>query len=115
VNKYKSHSTIYCKGTPVHARGALLYNHYIKDKDLTNKYSLIQSGEKLKFCYLKKPNPIRENVISFIQVLPKEFGLEQYIDYDLQFGKSFLEPLRIILDAIGWSVEKTTTLESFFA
>ena len=97
VQKYKSHSDI-----------------YIKEKKLTNKYSLIQNGEKIKFCYLKKPNTIHENVLSFIQDYPVELGLDKYIDYDLQFNKAFLEPLKIILDAIGWSVEKTANLESFF-
>ena len=92
-----------------------LFNHYIKQKKLTNKYSLIQNGEKIKFLYLKKPNPIHENVLSFIQEWPKELDLNKYIDYDLQFEKAFLEPLKIILDSIGWSVEKTTTLEAFFA
>jgi len=114
VIKYKSHSTIYAKGTPIHVRGALLYNHYIKENKLDNKYSLIQNGEKIKFCYLKKPNIIHENVISFIQDFPKELNLDKYVDYDLQFDKSFLDPLRIILDSIGWNVEKTNTLESFF-
>jgi DNA polymerase elongation subunit (family B) len=114
VVKYKSNSTIYSKGTPIHVRGALLYNHYIKENKLTNKYSLIQNGEKIKFCYLKKPNIIHENIISFIQDFPKELNLDKYIDYDLQFEKSFLEPLKIILDSIGWEVEKTNTLESFF-
>ena len=94
VRKYHSHSSIYSKGTPIHARGALLFNHYIKDKKLTNKYSLIANGEKIKFLYLKKPNIIQENVISFIQDFPHELGLDKYIDYDLQFEKSFVEPLR---------------------
>ena len=114
VVKYKSSSNIYSKGTPIHARGALLFNHYIKENKLDNKYSLIKNGEKIKFCYLKKPNIIHENVISFIQEFPKELGLNQYVDYDLQFEKSFLEPLKAILDSIGWKVEKTNTLDSFF-
>ena len=114
VQKYKSSSNIYIKGTPIHVRGALLFNHYIKENNLTNKYSLIQNGEKIKFCYLKKPNIIHENIISFIQEFPKELGIDKYIDYDLQFEKAFLEPLKIILDAIGWKVEKTVNLESFF-
>jgi DNA polymerase elongation subunit (family B) len=114
VVKYKSHSSIYNKGTPIHARGALLYNHYIVKNKLDAKYSLIQNGEKIKFCYLKKPNHIHENVISFIQDFPKELNLDKYVDYDLQFEKSFLEPLKAILDAIGWSVEKTVNLELFF-
>jgi len=115
VVKYKSHSDIYVKGTPIHCRGALLFNHYIKEKKLTNKYSLINNGEKIKFIYLKKPNIIQENVISFIQDFPRELNLDKYIDYDLQFEKSFVEPLKSILDAIGWNVEKTVNLELFFA
>jgi DNA polymerase elongation subunit (family B) len=115
VRKYRSHSDIYMKGTPIHIRGALLFNHYIKEKNLTNKYSLIGNGEKIKFIYLKKPNIIRENIISFIQDFPIELGLDKYIDYELQFEKSFLEPLKSILDAIGWNVEKTVNLELFFS
>ena len=115
VRKYNSSSSIYVKGTPIHIRGALLFNHYVKKKKLTNKYSLIGNGEKVKFIYLKKPNIIQENVVSFIQDFPRELGLDKYVDYDLQFEKSFVEPLKAILDAIGWSVEKTVNLESFFS
>ena len=114
VEKYRNRLTIYSKGTPMHVRGSLLFNHYLKQKNLEGKYNVINNGEKIKFCYLKNPNPIHENVISFISEFPKEFGLSQYIDYDLQFEKSFIEPLKAILDSIGWSVEKTATLESFF-
>jgi DNA polymerase elongation subunit (family B) len=114
VRKYASSSTIYAHKTPIHIRGALLFNHYVKEKKLTNKYSLIGNGEKIKFLYLKKPNIIQENIISFIQDFPKELGLDKYIDYELQFEKSFVEPLKSILDSIGWSVEKTVNLESFF-
>ena len=114
IRKYYSSSDIYAKGTPIHCRGALLFNHYVKQKKLTNKYSLINNGEKIKFLYLKKPNIIQENVISFIQDFPRELNLDKYIDYELQFEKSFVEPLKSILDAIGWSVEKTVNLESFF-
>jgi len=114
VTKYRSVNAIYEKGTPIHARGALLFNHYVKKNKLTQKYSLINNGEKIKFCYLKRPNPIQENVISFIQQFPEELKLDKYIDYDLQFEKSFLEPLKIILDSIGWQAERTVNLESFF-
>jgi DNA polymerase elongation subunit (family B) len=114
VQKYTSSSNIYAPKTPIQVRGALLFNHYIKKNKLTNKYSLIQNGEKVKFIFLKKPNTIHENVISFIQEFPKELDLDKYIDYELQFEKAFLEPLKIILDVIGWSVEKTVSLESFF-
>jgi DNA polymerase elongation subunit (family B) len=115
VRKYHSHSDIYVKGTPIHIRGALLFNHYIKEKNLTNKYSLIGNGEKIKFIYLKKPNIIQENIISFIQDFPVELGLDKYLDYELQFEKSFLEPLKSILDSIGWNVEKTVNLDLFFS
>jgi len=115
VTKYKCSTSIYQKGTPIHVRGSLLYNYYIEKNNLTNRYSKIQNGEKIKFVYLKKPNLIHENVISFIQDFPKELNLDRYVDYDLQFEKSFLEPLKIILDAIGWNVEKKVNLESFFS
>jgi len=114
VIKYKEVDLIYKKGTPIHVRGALLYNYYVKKNGLDKKYALINNGEKIKFCYLKKPNPIHENVLSFIQNFPKEIGLEKYVDYNLQFEKSFLEPLKSILNCIGWSCEERSTLESFF-
>ena len=114
VTKYKSANSIYTKGTPIHSRGSLLFNYHIQKNKLDNKYNMINNGEKIKFVYLKKPNPIHENVISFINQFPHELGLQKYIDYDLQFNKSFIEPVRAILDAIGWSLEKTATLESFF-
>jgi DNA polymerase elongation subunit (family B) len=114
VRKYYSPSNIYASKTPIHIRGALLFNHYIKEKKLTNKYSLINNGEKVKYIFLKKPNIIQENVISFISDFPKELNLDKYIDYELQFEKSFVDPLQSILDSIGWEVEKTVNLDSFF-
>ena len=115
INKWMSRTDMYQKGCPIHVRGAILYNHYTKKNGLDNKYAKIQSGEKIKFIYLKKPNIIQENVLSFIQDFPRELGLEKYVDYETQFSKSFVEPLRIILDSIGWSVEKSASLESFFS
>jgi len=115
INKWKSLATLYLKGTPIQVRGAILFNHYIKQNKLTNKYNTISNGEKIKFCYLKKPNPIQENVISFIQDFPRELNIASYIDYDLQFEKSFLEPVKSILDCIGWKSEKRGTLEDFFS
>ena len=115
VRKYYSPSSIYAFKTPFHIRGALLFNHYIKEKNLTNKYSLINNGEKIKYIYLKTPNIIRENVISFIQEFPRELGLDKYIDYELQFEKSFIDPLKSVLNVIGWNVEKTVNLDLFFS
>ena len=113
LKKYSSRTTIYKKSCPIHVRGALLYNNLLK-KNKLKKYEQIQEGDKVKFIQLKEPNPLRENVISFIGALPKEFDLHQYIDYDNQFDKSFLEPLRFIVNAIGWSFERQSTLDSFF-
>ena len=114
VAKNSSPATIYGKGCPMHVRGALLYNFYIKKKKLSHKYPLIQEGEKIKYLHLRTPNKINENVISFFQTLPKEFDLDNSIDFDLQFKKSFLDPLQAILDTIGWKAEKQASLEWLF-
>ena len=115
VTKWSNPATLYSKGTPIHVRGAILYNYYVKKNELTSKYPLIQDGEKVKYVYLKTPNKINENVISFFQQLPKEFALDNMVDHELQFNKSFLEPLKVILDTIGWKPEKINTLEFLFA
>ena len=114
VKEYSDSVTMYKKGTPIHVKGAILYNDMLKKLNLTKKYETIKDGEKLKFTYLKQPNPMKDSVISFPVRLPKEFGLEKYIDYDTQFEKCFLEPMKIILDCIGWQVEKRNSLEDFF-
>ena len=114
IGNYSHPPTIYKKGCPIHVRGALLYNHYIKKHKIENKHARIQEGEKIKFIYLKEPNPIQENVISFFQDLPSEFGLEKYIDFDKQFEKAFYEPLRTVLECIGWKAERTGSLMEFF-
>ena len=82
--------------------------------NLEKKHPMIQNGEKLKFTYLKQPNPMKDTVISFPVRIPKEFDLQKYIDYDIQFQKGFIEPIKFILDCIGWEIEKKNTLESFF-
>jgi DNA polymerase elongation subunit (family B) len=115
VAKNSSPATIYGKGCPMHVRGALLYNFYIKKRKLAHKYPIIQEGEKIKYVMLRTPNKINENVISFFQTLPTEFGLDKSIDYDLQFKKSFLDPLTVILDTIGWKPEKVNTLEALWS
>jgi DNA polymerase elongation subunit (family B) len=115
LEKYRSYSEIYKKGTPIAVRGALLYNHYLKQHKITNKFPLIQEGEKVKFIYLKTPNPIGENIVSFFNTLPKEFKLDQYINHQKQFEKSFLEPLKSVIECIGWKHERTGSLSSFFS
>ena len=113
LKKYTSSKDIYQKSCPIHVRGALLYNHQLKKRKLV-KYEAVNEGDKIKFITLKEPNPLHENVISFISTLPKEFDLHKYIDYDEQFNKSFLEPLKFILNAINWNFEKKASLEEFF-
>ena len=115
LNTYSDPVMLFKKGTPIHVRGAIVYNHYLKQKDLTKKYPLIQEGEKLKFTYLKMPNHFKNDVISFPSRIPKEFELDNYIDYDVQFDKAFLEPISVILRCMNWSAEKTNSLEDFFA
>jgi len=114
IKKYSSTKSIYIKGTPIQVRGVLLYNHFLKQHKLTKKYQAIREGEKIKFAYLKEPNPLQENIISVSTHLPKEFKLEKYIDYDLQFDKAFLQPIKNILDVIGWKTEEQGSLEDFF-
>lgn len=120
VKDYTDSFTIYKKGTPIAVKGALLFNYYIKKYDLGKKYQFIRDADKIKFLYLKSPNPVggitgKDCVISFMTSLPKEFDLKNYIDYDTQFEKAFLDPLKSIVDAIGWQTEERNTLESLFA
>ena len=111
VSKWRDSATIYKKATPIHARGALLYNHHTKGMNVEP----IKAGDKVRFVYLKQPNPIKENVITFPLHLPRELGLDKYIDYGLQFQKTFVDPLEPILDAVGWSAEPKAQLDMFFA
>ena len=98
--------TVYKKGTPIHIRGAILHNNLIKDKKLSRKIEKITAGDKVKFTYLVKPNPIKENVIAFIDYMPKQFNLDKYVDYNLQFEKTFLGAIEPVLDAVGWKSER---------
>ena len=111
VSKWRDSANIYKKATPIHARGALLYNHHTKGMNVEP----IKAGDKVRFVYLKQPNPIKENVITFPLHLPRELGLDKYIDYGLQFQKTFVDPLEPILDAVGWSAEPKAQLDMFFA
>ena len=108
ITKWSCNSTIYRKGTPIHVRGSLLYNTQLKLKGLTRTHQLIQNGDKIKFLYMLMPNTIRENVVAFPDFLPEELELHKYVDYDLQFEKSFLDPINIILNAIGWSADTSS-------
>ena len=112
IVKWKDQHTIYKKGTPIHVRGALLYNKQVEKLNLSIEG--IKNGSKVKFCYLKMPNPLMENVISFNPFLPKEFGIHEHIDYEMQFNKTFKDPLKLVSDAINWELEHINSLEDFF-
>jgi len=105
---------VFIKGTPIHVKGALIYNNQIKSLGLQDKYPLIQEGDKIKFIKLLEANPFKFDVISYVTKLPKEFKLKNYVDYELQFQKTFLDPITFILQPIGWTPEPTASLESFF-
>lgn len=112
---FTQQTSIYNTGTPIHVRGSLVYNYFLIQKGLTKKYEQIKDGEKIKFLYVKEPNPLQTSVISFLSTIPKEFDLDGYLDYDTQFEKSFIDPLKIVLDAINWKIERGNSLEDFFS
>ena len=114
IKKYRDNNSVFIKGTPIHVKGALIYNYQLKQFNLGRKYPFIQDGDKIKFLKLLEANPFKFDVISYMTKLPTEFKLEQYIDYELQFEKTFLDPMRFILQAIGWKHEPTANLEAFF-
>ena len=113
MNKYSDKKEIYIKGTPIQVKGALIFNSLLKSKNVKT-IPPIMDGDKIKFAYLKLPNPIGETVIATPDELPMEFKLDKYIDRELQFSKSFVEPLRSIAEVIDWEVEQKATLEDFF-
>jgi DNA polymerase elongation subunit (family B) len=113
MDKYKDSSRIYKSATPIHVKGALLFNNLIKQHKLKHIMP-ITDGDKIRFAYLKMPNPIHDTVIAVPEELPKEFNLDKYIDRQLQFEKSFLDPLKSITEIIGWEIEEKATLDDFF-
>ena len=115
LHKYTDQANIYAAKTPMQVRGSLLYNFYLKKHKLDSKYELIQEGDKIKFLYLKEPNTLNENCISFITKIPTEFNIHRYVDYDLMFEKAFLDPMNTIVQALGWQTEKVNTLEDLFS
>jgi len=114
MKKYHDAAHLYIKGTPIHVKGALLYNKLLKDHKLLGDYPKIQDGEKIKFAYLKKQNTVGGEVIAIPNQLPSEFKLQEYIDYDKQFEKSFIEPMSSVMNAVGWQTEHISDLSDFF-
>jgi len=114
VKKYTDSIQLPAKGTPIAVKGAIRYNNALSKYGIENKYTKITNGDKVKFLHLKVPNTIGDKVLSFPASIPKEFGIDKYVDYDTQFEKAFLDPLDTILNAIGWKHEKTSNLDGFF-
>jgi len=115
LKKYQDASSIYRKSTPIHVKGSLIYNALLREHKIDTKYPIIRDGDKIKFAYLRTPNPARDSVISVPGELPKQLDILQYVDYERQFDKSFLEPIKSILDAVGWQIkDRRQTLEQFF-
>lgn len=112
--KYSSKDDVYAKGTPIHVRGSLMFNHIVDEYGL-DKFPYIQEGEKIKYVFLKVPNPTFENVLAFPGFFPRDTGLEEYVDYSKMFEKAFINPLKTVLDEIGWDYEEKATLEDFFS
>lgn len=111
LTKYSDRHTIYKSGTPMHVKGALLYNKILRDRELHNQFPTISDGDKIKFAYLKSPNPVKDTVIACPTVLPRQLDLDRYIDKEKQFERSFATPIKTILDAIGWQIEKKESFE----
>jgi len=114
LKKYFDSKDLYTKGTPIHVKGVIHYNNLVQKHKLGMSYPLIKEGEKIKFVYLKEPNPIGNNTIAIQDSLPEEFDLHRYIDYNKQFEKAFLDPIQTITDTIGWKTEKIFTIDDFF-
>jgi DNA polymerase elongation subunit (family B) len=118
INKYSDNTKIYQTGTPIATKAALLYNSYSKKIGIDKQYAAIKENDKMKFVFVKVPNPYgmagKDAVMGFINSPPKEFNLEKYIDRKKQFEKTFGEPLDNILQAINWKLNAEVSLESFF-
>jgi DNA polymerase elongation subunit (family B) len=118
LTKWTESHNLFKKGAPIHCKGAILYNHLLREKKLQGKYPYIQEGDKIKFLHMKIPNTYQSTSISFMTKLPKELNLHNIIDYDMQFEKSFVEPLKFITNIIQWNIDGSYgtqgTLEGFF-
>jgi hypothetical protein len=118
VKKFAGESTLFASGAPIHVKGAILYNHLVRKQKLQNKYPLILEGDKIRFLHLRQPNIFQSTAFSFITSVPKELDIRSKIDYDLQFEKSFIDPLKFIIDKIDWNIDtgygEQGSLEDFF-
>ncbi|MBE44843.1 MAG: DNA polymerase [Thaumarchaeota archaeon] len=118
IARWSGDSSLFKKGAPIHVKGAILYNYLVKKHKLGNKYPNIQEGDKIRFLHLKQPNIYQASAFSFITKMPRELDIKYVIDYDVQFSKSFVEPLKFITEKINWLIDNSYgqqgTLEDFF-
>ena len=118
VEKFTGESSLFAKGAPIHVKGAILYNHSVRKHNLEHKYPLIQEGDKIRFLHLRQPNVYQSSAFSFMTEVPRELDITDKIDYDEQFEKSFVEPLKVITQKIDWLIDSSYgaqgTLEDFF-
>ena len=118
IDKFRGESSLFARGAPIHVKGAILYNWLLEKEKLHGKYIKIQNGDKCRFVHMKQPNIYQSSAFSFMTEIPKELDISDHIDYDTQFDKSFVEPLRFICEKINWLIDDTYglqgTLEDFF-
>ena len=97
------------KGIPIHVAGALAFNRRIEAEQLAD-IEPIREGAKIRFAYLREPNPFHCHVLSAMYGCPETWQVEKYLDYDRQFQIAVLDPLNAILSLVGWSAEHHATL-----
>lgn len=114
LEKYYNNETLYKKACPIHVRGSLIFNRWLKETELDRKYELIYDFDKVKYCYLNVANPTHENVISIKGDPPTEFHIEEFIDYEKQWIKTFLRPMQNICKTIGVNLEAEPDLNDIF-
>jgi DNA polymerase family B len=114
LEKYQDPVTVFGAGCPIAVRGALLYNYILFKDKLTDQLPLIQSGDKVRFCYMKLPNPFNQNVLAAPDTLPAQLQLEPYIDHRVQYDKTFADPIKAVIEAAGMRLTNEIDIEEFF-
>jgi len=107
VNKLDEYTQVE-KSVPIAVRGALVYNRQIAE--MSRGVDQIRDGQKIKFAYLKEPNPFGSNIMSAPDGCPTEWQIGKWIDYETQWNKAFVTPLDSILGCAGWHIEKQDSL-----
>lgn len=114
LDKYAMIGDNFAPKTPIQVKGALTYNLHLKRTGLDTKYPAIKEGEKIRFCYLKEPNPLKTTVIAAPNTLPTEWKLDPYLDRYTQFQKTLLDPLEKIVSLANWTIRPVATFDALF-